>query len=243
MAFMNRRNMSDRPLIVFVHTPKAAGTTVVDALSTFGSGESHVERHRNDPAKLLELAKVSDWISGHVRLTDFQELLADLDRSVKYYAALRDPKSQVRSHYNWLFEIHFRGGDFYENHSKRAKKISEDLRMSDRSKPEVLVENLRRYRQLFMNCQSSFLLGSDFDWKSGNVRRALEQYEFVSTGEDIDELLVNMWPNLTYSKRSNVSRYHFDPGLFDDDLVVDFLHRANARDITVHDAVKAMTFG
>ena len=222
------------PLVVFVHTPKTAGSTINASLAALGPGMAHVEAHKSDTQAFRAMAEQMAWLSGHVTITDFQTLLAGLDRPVRYFSVMRAPSAHVRSHYNWLIEIFHKGPKFYDSHPPHVKAISEAIRAADRNAPDSIVEMLRRYRGLFLNFQSRFILGQDFDWRKGRLQAALSRFEYVGDGSDLDSLLQAIKPGLVAAEDVNVSRYHFDPELFDSPVVTAFLATDNAHDIALH---------
>jgi len=229
---------TDSPLLVFVHTPKAAGSTVIKALDEIGAGLGHIERHRQNERLFLQTAESSAWISGHIPIDEFKQRLEPLDRPIRYFTAMREPHAQVMSHYNWLMEIYFKGDDFYNNHPASVKVISKRLRESNRSKPGVAIRNLRQTPRLFLNYQSRFILGTDFEESGASMDERLNTFEFVSNGTDIDVLLDIMSPGLTSDRRSNVSRYHFDPRLFRHPTVKKFLAENNHLDQALYEHIQ-----
>ena len=229
---------TDSPLIVFVHTPKAAGSTVIGALESIGPGKGHMESLRKDEKAFLQTATSSTWISGHIAINEFKRRLAPLDRPVRYFTAMREPTAQVMSHYNWLIEIYFKGDKFYQNHPEAIKRISKRLRDSDRSKPAVVVANLRKHPRLFLNFQSRFVLGHDFAESEVGIDEALDTYDFISDGTDVDALLDAMSSGLTSERRRNVSRYHFDPRVFRRPAVKRFLTNSNNEDEQLYERLR-----
>ncbi len=230
------------PLVVFIHIPKTAGSSVNAALTRhFARGHEHCEHIMSDTARLREVAGRVDWISGHVPLHLMRgRLMQVTDRPLRFFSVLREPLGQVRSHYNWLIEIFKKGRGFYNSHSDAIKMISQQLRASDNSDPEVIIKNLDAYSGLFLNTQAGLLLGKNFNWNSGKVLKHLGKYEFIAAPNHLDDLLTRMCgrpqPALP---RHNVARYHFDPDIFATPRLRNFLMRRNFLDQMVFQIARA----
>ncbi len=219
------------PLIVFVHVPKTAGSTINAHLTEAGPGRDHCEFLLSDVAGLTETVRDSTWISGHV---PYHRLLPALeavtDRPLRLFTLIRSPKEQVMSHYNWLIEIFHRSPKFYGSHPDRVKEISEQLRSNDNDDPAVVVANLERYRGLFLDCQTKFVLGRARRWPGHAIDERLDRYEFVGL-DRVDELLTVMLGTMPeQAARENTSRYHFDKAVFDAPEIEEYLHTFNQVD-------------
>ena len=224
---------TDRPLIVFVHVPKTAGSTVNRALrGVLPNGLDHCEAILDDPARLRRAAARLDWISGHVDLTTLRRALRQAtSRPLRFFGAVRTPDAQVASHYNWLIEIHNRGSAFYGAHPRRIREISERLRGTDNSDPAAIIDNIRSWAGLFLNQQSQLILGTDFNWNTGQVPKRLRAYEFVATERMIDPMLrVMTGRDFPTPLRENASPYHFDRSVFETPSLRNFLLRNNYLD-------------
>ena len=230
------------PLIVFVHIPKTAGSTINAALNAhFDRGFMHCEGMIDDLQSLARVAGDVDWISGHVPFHLMRGRLQQVtDRPLRFFSIMREPVSQVCSHYNWLIEIHRRGGRFYRNHPEGIRKLSEQVRNTDNSDPAAIIENLRSNRGLFLNMQSSMLLGRNYDWNSGQLLKHLRKYEFVGTPQDLPELLKRMCgAEQPRPERHNSALYHYDKAIFRTPRLTNFLMRSNFLDWTLYQSMQA----
>lgn len=230
------------PLVVFVHIPKTAGSTINSALSRhFSTGQDHCEHIIDDPGRLTRIVATADWVSGHVPFHYLRaKLVQSTRRPLRFFSLLREPLDQVRSHYNWLIEIRRKGFRFYRKHPAHIRAISRDLRQSDNTDPAVIAGNLDKYAGIFLNMQARTLLGQGFKGKSDNVRDHLQSYEFVAGPFQIDTLLERMCGAAQpRPKPQNVARYHFDPSVFGAPELRKFLEQRNALDLALYEAVAA----
>lgn len=229
-------NRHCEPLIFFVHVPKTAGSSVNAALhEALPDGFSHCEAFIGDADRMRSALNSCGWLSGHVDLSQAEKSLAmHTRRPIRYFACMRNPTDQVRSHYNWLIEIFHRGEEFYETHSPAIKAISEAIRTSPKDAASIKA-NLHRFGGLLLNTQSTYILGHAFDWNTGDIKGRLGRYEMIADSTDVQALLSCMLGSPSFSdRRENVSCYHFDPDVFDSDEMTEFLQLNNARDESVY---------
>ncbi len=214
------------PLIFFVHVPKTAGTTINAHLAeAMPGGRAHCETIINDPDALRAAAREKPWLSGHVNFRDAQEKIAAVtDRPVRYFTCMRDPKSQIISHYNWILEIYHKGPAFYRSHPLQIRELSQRVRESDNTNPSVVIENLLVNPYLFLNMQSRVILGARFPWNEGKIYQQLGKYEMVATESSLDRLIEAMIGHAPDEVlRENASPYRIDPAVFDSVELVEFL--------------------
>ncbi len=233
---------SENPLIVFVHIPKTAGSTVNAVLKRhFDHGFEHCEGIIERRAQLKRVAEKVDWISGHVPFHLMRGRLQQVtDRPLRFFSIMREPVSHVCSHYNWLLEIHRKGGRFYDNHPPYIQSISKRLRDSDNSDPSAVIQNLLADRGLFLNIQSSMILGKNFDWNSGRLLTHLRKYEFIGTPKDLPELLSRMCGAAQPTPDvHNAALYHFDRDIFSHAQLRNFLMRHNFLDWMLFQTMQA----
>lgn len=239
--FQTRRRKPDetRPLIVFIHVPKTAGSTVNRILAAARPGLEHCEAIIGQPEVLRRKLSDLDWISGHVPFDRMHAALRQAtDRPLRFFTAVRDPIAQVASHYNWLIEIHHRGKAFYRDHPDHIRVISERIRASDNTDPAAIIENLDRYQGLFLNQQSLTVLGARFNWSSGQLPRHLRAYDYIATERTLPTLIGRLaGPLAERPPRENVSPYHFDVSIFRQGPVRNFLMRNNFLDWTLYRAL------
>lgn len=231
------------PLIVLVHVPKTAGSTVSRAMSEhFSRGYDHCEALLGPG--FSNVAEHAEWVSGHIDFTTFSRALSNVtNRPLRFFATIREPTRQLMSHYNWLIEIFNRGSRFYNAHPEHIKAISARVRAADNTDPEEIVEILKENEGLFLNTQSRIILGPDFNWNGGKVMRRLQNYEFIGTERDIPQLL-SVITETTERKvlRRNVSPYHFDREVFQHPRIRNFCIRRNFLDWALYSAINESQF-
>ena len=229
-----------KPLIFFVHVPKTAGTTVNAGLHReLPDGITHCEAIIRDDVSLKRAASECDWLSGHVSLPNAEARLREMtDRPVRFFACVRRPVDQVRSHYNWLIEIYRRGPAFYEPHPRAIRDISETIRRS-RHDPASIIDILDHHAGLFLNCQSKWILGTEDARDEAEIHRRLARYEAVMENDRIEDLLGRMVGRpVAVTRRENASKYHFPTGAFESPEMTDFLKRRNNVDERLFAAVR-----
>lgn len=230
------------PLIVFVHLPKTAGSTVNRYLQkSHLAGRAHIEAWQDHQVRAKRKIRKFDWVSGHIALPKMQAFLADATpRPLQFYSAVRDPIKQIASHYNWMIEIFHKGPRFYNSHPLIIKEISQNIRRSRNITVEEIIEQLKKSPGLFLNMQSRYLLGEDVvNLSKTEIRKRLSAYEYVAHEAALGQLIQRMTG--TYPAQPahlNRSRYHIDPGLFRTDAMNDFLAENNATDQIVYELVK-----
>jgi hypothetical protein len=78
-----RLDPSAYPLIVYVHVPKTAGTTVKRVLALCACGRGDVHRIMSDKAAVTKLGRLRDWIGGHVARDVLAENLIWVNRPME----------------------------------------------------------------------------------------------------------------------------------------------------------------
>lgn len=222
-----------KPLKFLVHVPKTAGSTINAALKLRSpNGKIHCESIINKEDEFKQAANSLDWLSGHVDLASAIDALAKAtDRPVQYFACMRQPRSQVASHYNWLIEIFHKGSAFYEQHPPRVKGISEAIRSSSNKSASEIIENLQKFPQLFLNFQSRIILGRGFNWNTGKIFQRLQNYTMLVDNIHAWEIASSILEDEDFDfTNKNESSYHFDKSVFDDPLMLEFLHENNTLD-------------
>lgn len=229
-------------LVVYIHIPKTAGSTVNYYLDRSGKpGFSHVEAWLNDDQVAPSKVDSSDWISGHIPYLQMKSRLTELtSRELRLYTVVREPIAQLVSHYNWLIEIFHRGDAFYNSHPGNIREISECIRYSDNSDPAKIIDNLDRFSGLFLNQQSRVALSS-FPTNSSCIQLddKLDGYEGIYT-EDYISYFIKKVSGVSYSNkvRRNVSGYHFDKGIFQEMEIREFLSERHSEDIILYEWVQ-----
>ena len=235
-------------MIFFVHVAKTAGSTMNRYLAeNYPRGVDHCERYLGDRAALADIVRKADWMSGHVTLPAAMDAFAPLRSDIRYFTCIRKPVSQVRSHYNWLVEIYHKGAQFYEAHPRIIKDISEQVRRTVASpSPAGIARDLREFAGLFLNSQSRYFFGAEMPPPLQRaqdaeafaalpvVGRTVAAFDAIAESGSIEALFNHIHDSARYSagnrQRVNVSRYHFDPSLFDSEEVTETLRLHNRID-------------
>lgn len=226
---------SARPLVVHVHVPKTAGSAVNALLGRhLGPGHDHVQNHPGGAAALGPALDRFEWISAHMPRPDFETALDRVRRELRWIVALRDPRRQIASHYNWLIEIGRRGMPFYLGHPPHIREIHRRIAASDNSRPDAVIANLEKNPGLFLNMQARFALGTARLRRAEDIAAQLERYDAVLTDDRLVEGLRPLVPGVRpLEDRVNASRYHFDAAVFSHPEVEAFLAERNAADLAL----------
>lgn len=231
------------PLIVFVHVPKTAGSTVQTVLhKCTPRGHGNVQVVLHDRASFLELARNADWIGGHVSREALANGLVWLNRPVEYFASVREPVAQLVSHLNFSFERYGRD-DYYDLHDRGQQQLDAEVMATDFSNPAAVMALLFRHGDLFLDMQSKLVLGADFAQISDDeIRRRLASYTYVATEHDLPALYrafgFARLPEDVAELRENVAKSHFDARIFDSPQLRAFLVRHHRHDLRLYDAVR-----
>lgn len=228
------------PLVVFVHVPKTAGSTVNRHLKAWSRrGVAHAERYLAQPKKITRHLPKIDWISGHIALNKFENLLAsNTDRELHFFGLMREPAWQVASQYNWQIEIFHRGRWFFNRHPPGIRAISQRIRDTDNTNPSAIIANLRADPGLFLNLQSRFLLGDDIDLSGPSFEERRRRYSVIATAPDplIEQITGGSTLRTTHE---NASPYHFDETVFDSSALRSFLAQENGFDVRLYEQITA----
>ncbi len=219
------------PLVVFIHVPKTAGTTVNTHLAAWAGGQDHIEKFRDKPVRLKSKADRLHWISGHLALNQMQALLGSATkRPLTIYGLMRDPVAQIASQYNWLLEIRHRGGRFFRGHPQPIRDLSDHLWASDNADPGVVIQNICARPGLFLNLQARFLLGDDLKFSEDTGVARLRSYSCLSTNPDqVVSAITGAQPQ--QARQENASPYHIDRSVFEADEMQAFLQKRHRFDL------------
>lgn len=225
-----------RDLLVFVHVPKTAGSSINAALRAGSpNGMDHAQNVINTPEGLRRISEL-DWVSGHISGKIFRERLSSVVRTPKLYSCLREPVAQLISHVNWLNEIRYRGRDFFYALSKDIHRISFHAGSVDYGNPCDVMHFLLEHEHLFLNNQSKYIFGPNFDKLTPDQRdEAVAGYEFIGTSENIRDLADRL--GLKAIPRENTSEPRFDPAVFSSPELTDFLARYHRHDLELYERI------
>lgn len=233
-----QENKKSKPLIVFVHIPKTAGSTINHILSSSGmKGQDHIQNWLDKTDDAKNIISKSDWISGHINAPQMRSFVCNLTtRHLRFFSTFRDPLAQITSHYNWLIEIFHRGGNFYNALPPRIKEISENIRGSDNSKPENIINQLLMAPGLFLNQQSRVLIGEDVTkMTEDEILDRMKYFEYIATEDHLSQLTKAMTgTSIDHILRKNSSQYHFDPDVFRSSEIQKFLEKHHSCDKRIH---------
>ncbi|MGH6813625.1 MAG: hypothetical protein ACREDM_15220 [Methylocella sp.] len=231
------------PLIVFVHVPKTAGSTVYKVLwSCSHRGQGHCEGIPRP--KLLDAARRHDWLRGHLPRETFATYLISLDRPIEYFATIREPISHILSHLNWQFEIYNRGPIFFLAQHHNLQLRSNEVRATDYSKTSSVIALLLRYKDIFLNFQARMILGDDFAAIPGSeVARRVAAFTFIATKENLSALypafgFAQLPKQINELRENAAQKYYFDTTLFQSQEILDFLAQHHSHDFRLYDCVR-----
>jgi hypothetical protein len=234
------------PLIVFVHVPKTAGSTVSRALQS--CSYRGCEQCQNVPAAdLIEYARRGDWLSGHLPREVFETNFAGLDRATEYFSTVRHPVTQLVSSLNWQLEC-FRRVDLPRlGPAPDNEPIVADIRAADFSNVRSTIALLEKYADVFLNFQSRFIIGRDFETiPESEFNRRLASYLYIADEHHLPNLYrafgFTELPEHIDALRENVSPRHFDASIFQSATVLGFLARRHAHDFRLYEAVGEMAW-
>jgi hypothetical protein len=236
-----RLEASAYPLIVFVHVPKTAGSTIKQVLNLCTPrANGWAELIIGNCVSFPGLARKLDWVGGHLGRDQFANALIWCDRPLEYFASVREPVSQLVSVLNWSFEKYSRG-DYYARYSLDEQRLDAEVMSTDFNNPAAILNLLFRCPGL-LNIQSRLVPGVDFAALSDDeVARRLATYTFVATEADLLRLYrafgFAQLPDGVDKIRENVAKPHFDRRVFDSPRFKEFLSIHHKHDLRLYSAV------
>lgn len=233
------------PLIVFVHVPKTAGTTVKRVLAECCLRGRTIKRRKHlKRPEFLEYAHTAEWISGHIGRDTFADALSWSERKIEYYATVRDPLEQLVSHLNFSFE-RYNLANYLVTHRPEEIKLDRDVMATDFSDPVAVKDLLLEYKRHYLNVQSRLILGKDYEQISeSEAARRLASYTFVADLPDLPKLYRAFGflhlPNDAERFRENASKPHLNPALFQAPELKKFFARQLAYDFRLYALAEKM---
>ncbi|MFO1098500.1 MAG: hypothetical protein U1E81_09625 [Xanthobacteraceae bacterium] len=225
------------PLIIYVHVPKTAGTSVKKFLRTCaprGHEEIHTLVELEDYPLLLDTARNADWIAGHVQRDTLAAALVWHHRPIEYFATVREPIAQLVSNLNFSFERYNRG-DYYDSVDVDTNLRDADVISTDFTNPATVIGLLLRYHELFLNVQSRLILGTDFmDISESEASYRLAGYTYIATEYDLPKLYRAFgfaWlPDGADLYHENISKRYLNPSVFESPEMRGFLAKHHCHD-------------
>jgi hypothetical protein len=236
------------PLIAYVHVPKTAGTTVrriLDICTPRGSGR--VQTLIKDRKSLVDFARNSDWIGGHVPRDNMASGLIWLDRPIEYFSTVREPVAQLVSHLNFSFERKNNHGDYYTLYNRREHLLDAEVMSTDFSDPAAVIALLLRRPRHYLNAQSRYVLGADFaDISDAEMARRLASYTYVASENDLLKLYRTFGfaqlPEGVDEIRENVAKPYIGANVFDSPQLQEFLAFYHQHDFRLYSAVRSASW-
>jgi hypothetical protein len=234
---------SSYPLIVYIHVPKTAGSTVKTILGLCTQrGHGNIEYIINDRAAFLNVARDSERIAGHIQRDTVAERLTWLGRPIEYFSCVREPVAQLVSHLNFTFERYSKS-NYYDLHSLEQQRFDASVVLTDFSNPTAVMNLLLGDAFEYLNSQSRHVLGCDFaDISDNEIARRLATYTYVASEYDLPKLYrafgFLQLPEGVDEIRENVSKRHFDAQVFDSPQLREFLAHHHKHDLRLYAAVR-----
>jgi hypothetical protein len=231
-------NANTNPLIVFLHIPKTAGSSVnyyLNEMSPFGAG--HIEGNLNHDYGNL------DWVSGHLTRVDMETSLSLTSRKIDWYAAMRDPISQLCSALNWQFIVLKKGSDFFSGHLEHQKQFILEVSSIDFANENAILNLLIKHRHSLFGNQTTFLnhRSASKIVSKDEMEEIVGSYTFIAHESSLIELyksfqFVQYCPLI--SPVENKSPYHFDLGIFKTGILYEYIMEMNETDERMYSLVK-----
>ena len=157
---------SSQPKLLFMHIPKAGGSSVNRFLASHYARNRHAIHIESNPdwhADASEIRRL-EFVSGHVPLPILARKL-NLDDYFRI-TVLREPYSQLASHLAWVRRLADTGQEErFANHPAYAQKFAQKLKAADLSNPGALASlfaGLEEPEQrLVENCQVRYFCGPE----------------------------------------------------------------------------------
>lgn len=234
-------DVSAYPLIVFVHVPKTAGTTIKEVLRLCTPrGNGNIRNILENRRQFLDIARKSDWISGHFTRETFASGLIWLDRTVEYFSAVRDPVDQLVSHLN--FSMH-RTNDkrHYDLLEENEKAIDAEIASIDFRDPNEIIDFLSRHASTYLNIQSKFIVGEDYDCITDEeLIFRLQTYRYIANEFTLENLYklfgFSKLPNDYRAIRENTANQYIQRAIFESPRLRDFLFYHHRHDSQLYAA-------
>jgi len=242
-----RLEASAYPLIVYIHVPKTAGSTIKTILNfCTARGHPYIEEIFGDRATILNLARNSDWIAGHVQRDSLATSLIWLDRPVEYFSSVREPVAQLVSNLNFSFQ-RYSLSNYHVEVSRDQQQIDVEVMSTDFANPTAVMDLLFRRADLYLNLQSRFVLGGDFaEIADDEIARRLATYTYVASEDDLLKLYRTFGfaqlPEGIEQIRENVAKPHINSQIFNSPQLRQFLANHHRHDLRLYAAIRGASW-
>lgn len=243
---------NEKPIMVFMHIPKTAGTSFNTLVHTFlskGRIVSHLELV--EKRKYNRLQGRYNFLSGHLRIGVLKEYFnleeADL------YTIVREPYSHLHSHLKWLIKTSTDSNDSYFKHSNRTiYDLGRSLSHIDFGKIDDLAQFTSDIKgteaAFFDNMQTRYFLDhepgrvcdNDFEQAVANT----ELFRLIGLTEDYFSFVnrfvqINGLKKSGLSKKLNLSKTEplFD---YNDQVVREILYPLVRFDLELYDHIRRL---
>ncbi len=244
LALQNGERSQVKPDLFFLHIPKTAGTSLVDAIKRYFLVASPLDY--NFPDLEARLA-ASDFVWGHISLGAFRQIPG----SARFRVAviIRDPFTRLASHLQFAdrYNEPSFAEDFHElpDAVKVTVRKLADVDFGDANAIGAFLRSTSRWgRAAFDNCQVQFLTDTprppDYILSScvtdAQIKEAvasLESFEFLGVTEDLSAAIADIsnvygWKIARVAPESNVGHHG---------------RRVNLRDPAIRDAMSPLLQG
>src|SRR3546814_15866737 len=132
------------PLIVFIHVPKTAGSTVNAIMKGHSpNGRGHIEELLDEDMEFKKAVNNLDWMSGHVSRDRIAIRIREVSRwPVRFFACVRNATEHLASHYNSLLSR----GDQFDKGSQLNMIYS--AMVGNGSTPDGVIQTLKEFTDL-----------------------------------------------------------------------------------------------
>ncbi len=213
-----------QPHLLFMHVPKAAGSTVNKYLTSHymrGNHEIHIESNPKWHHDIDYIRKL-DFVSGHITLPNLAKKL----NLANYYKVtlVREPYPQLISHLAWIRKLSDTSEEHrFKRHPKYVQVFSRKLLGTDLSSPRAIRKLVKSLgdseKRLVDNCQVRYFAHVELrkDVAGENLHEAKETsriFDRIGTTDAIEEFLQGIAEDMGWAKSSipiseNVSRGYY----------------------------------